>query len=161
MNRTQRGDEADLLLHGGRIRTFDAQGSVVDALAVRAGRIVATGRDALRLRAAQTLDLDGRTAIPGVNDAHLHAAWLGARWPHLFFSETPPHEQPSGRLVHTQEERHDALRRAWRLLAELGITSYTEPGIGPGEDEGETGCFGTAMMDAYLCLLYTSPSPRD
>ncbi|KJL20697.1 N-substituted formamide deformylase precursor [Microbacterium azadirachtae] len=152
MNGTPRGDEADLLLHGGRIRTFDAQGSVVDALAVRAGRIVATGRDALRLRAAQTLDLDGRTAIPGVNDAHLHAAWLGARWPHLFFSETPPHEQPSGRLVHTQEERRDALRRAWRLLAELGITSYTEPGIGPGEDEGETGCFGTAMMDAYLEL---------
>jgi hypothetical protein len=23
--------------------------------------------------------------MPGVNDAHLHAAWLGARWPHLFF----------------------------------------------------------------------------
>lgn len=152
MNDAQLGDDADLLLHGGRIRTFDPTGSVVDALAVRAGRIVALGADALRLRAAETIDLDGRTALPGVNDAHLHAAWLGARWPHLFFSDTPPHEQPSGRLVHSAEDRRNALRAAWRLLAELGITSYTEPGIGPGEDEGETGCFGTAMMDTYLEL---------
>ncbi|MFD6697689.1 MULTISPECIES: amidohydrolase [unclassified Microbacterium] len=152
MTGTPLGDDADLLLHGGRIRTFDARGSVVDALAIRDGRVIAVGADARALRAAQTLDLDGRTAIPGVNDAHLHAAWLGARWPHLFFSDGPAHEQPSGRLVRTDADRRDALRNAWRLLAELGITSYTEPGIGPGEDAGETGCFGTAMMDAYLDL---------
>lgn len=152
MNANLPGDEADLLLHGGRIRTIDPRGSVVDALAVRAGRVIALGPDALRLTAAESIDLDGRTAIPGVNDAHLHAAWLGARWPHLFFSDASPQEQPSGRLVRTGAERQDALRNAWRLLAELGITSYTEPGIGPGEDEGETGCFGSAMMDAYLDL---------
>ncbi|WP_251438516.1 MULTISPECIES: amidohydrolase [unclassified Microbacterium] len=146
------GDAADLLLHGGRIRTLDPHGSVVDALAIRSGRVVAVGADARALPAAATVDLEGRTAIPGVNDAHLHAAWLGARWPHLFFSDIPAHEQPAGRLVHTDADRRDALRNAWRLLAELGITSYTEPGIGPGEDGGETGCFGTAMMDAYLDL---------
>jgi predicted amidohydrolase YtcJ len=116
----------------------------------RSATRVAVGADARALRAAQTVDLDGRTAMPGVNDAHLHAAWLGARWPHLFFSDVPAHEQPSGRLVRTDADRRDALRNAWRLLAELGITSYTEPGIGPGEDAGETGCFGTAMMDSYL-----------
>ncbi len=152
MNATRFGDEADLLLHGGRIRTIDPHGSVTDALAVASGRIVAVGADALRLRAAETIDLDGRTAIPGVNDAHLHAAWLGARWPHLFFSDAPAGHQPSGVLVRTAAERRAALREAWRLLAELGITSYTEPGIGPGEDDGETGCFGTAMLDAYLDL---------
>jgi len=152
MNANHLGDEADLLLRGGRIRTLDPGGSTTDALAVRAGRIVALGADALGLHATETVDLDGRTAIPGVNDAHLHAAWLGARWPHLFFSDTSPHEQPSGTLVRTAVERRAALRNAWRLLAELGITSYTEPGIGPGEDTGETGCFGTAMMDTYLEL---------
>lgn len=152
MNVKQLGDEADLLLHGGRIRTIDPHDTVTDALAIRFGRIIALGADALRLGARTTVDLDGRTAIPGVNDAHLHAAWLGARWPHLFFSDTPPAEQPSGPLVHTPAERRGALQNAWRLLAELGITSYTEPGIGPGEDAGETGCFGTAMMDAYLEL---------
>lgn len=152
MSETPFGDEADLLIHGGRIRTFDAQDAVVDALAVRDGRIVARGADAHRIPAVAVIDLDGRTAIPGVNDAHLHAAWLGARWPHLFFSETPPEQQPSGELVRTAEERRAALITAWRLLAELGITSYTEPGIGPGEDEGETGCFGTPMMQTYLDL---------
>ncbi|MGO4680530.1 amidohydrolase [Microbacterium sp. 2MCAF23] len=152
MNANHLGDEADLLLRGGRIRTLDPGGSTTDALAVRAGRIIALGAEALGLHATETVDLDGRTAIPGVNDAHLHAAWLGARWPHLFFSDASPHEQPSGTLIRTAVERRAALRNAWRLLAELGITSYTEPGIGPGEDAGETGCFGTAMMDTYLEL---------
>ena len=152
MNQTPLDDDADLLLHGGRIHTLDEHGATTDALAVRSGRIVALGADALRMRATETVDLDGRTAIPGVNDAHLHAAWLGARWPHLFFSAAPPAEQPAGALVRTTAERRAALQNAWRLLAELGITSYTEPGIGPGEDAGETGCFGTAMMDAYLAL---------
>jgi hypothetical protein len=71
-----------------------------------------------------------------VNDAHLHAAWLGARWPHLF-SDVPAHEQPSGRLVRTDADRRDALRTRGALLAELGITSYTEPdraGRGRGRD---------------------------
>ncbi|GAT72453.1 hypothetical protein MHM582_0926 [Microbacterium sp. HM58-2] len=145
-------DEADLIIRGGRIHRFDAEESTATALAVRDGVIVALDEKAEALRARDTVELDGRTAIPGVNDAHLHAAWLGARWPHLFFSEDPAAHQPSGRLVSTPAERHAALLRAWRLLAELGITSYTEPGIGPGEDEGETGCFDTGMLDAYVEL---------
>jgi predicted amidohydrolase YtcJ len=64
MTGTPLGDDADLLLHGGRIRTLDAHGSVVDALAIRDGRVIAVGADARALRAAQTVDLDGRTAIP-------------------------------------------------------------------------------------------------
>ncbi|MFK3676183.1 amidohydrolase [Microbacterium sp. NPDC090218] len=149
MSETFPGDDADLIIRGGRIHTFDGTGAVAHTLAVRDGVIVATDDAAARLRTRDTLELDGRTAIPGINDAHLHAAWLGARWPHLFFSDTPPEEQPAGRLVSTAEERRSALRRAWRLLAERGITSYTEPGIGPGEDTGETGCFGTDMLDTY------------
>ncbi|MGH3688928.1 MAG: amidohydrolase [Microbacterium sp.] len=149
MMQTLPGEDADLIIRGGRIHTFDGTGAVVHALAVRDGVVMATDEAATRLGARHTLELDGRTAIPGINDAHLHAAWLGARWPHLFFSDTPPEEQPSGRLVSTADERRSALRRAWRLLAEHGITSYTEPGIGPGEDAGETGCFGTDMLDTY------------
>lgn len=149
MSQTLPGDDADLIIRGGRIHTFDDADDVVHSIAVRDGVIVATGDPAERLTARTTVELDGRTAIPGINDAHLHAAWLGARWPHLFFSDTPPEQQPSGRLLSSAGDRRAALRRAWRLLAERGITSYTEPGIGPGEDEGETGCFGTAMLETY------------
>lgn len=152
MSDTSSGDDADLIIRGGRIHTFDAQDSTVRALAVRAGRIVALDAEAEKLSALHTIELDGRTAIPGINDAHLHAAWLGARWPHLFFSDTPAEDQPSGRLVTSEAERRAALTRAWSLLAELGITSYTEPGIGPGEDEGDTGCFGTDMLATYTAL---------
>ncbi|OZB82051.1 MAG: hypothetical protein B7X41_16405, partial [Microbacterium sp. 14-71-5] len=112
MNQTPLGDDADLLLHGGRIRTLDGHGATTDALAVRSGRIVALGADARRMHAAESIDLDGRTAIPGVNDAHLHAAWLGARWPHLFFSSASPAEQPAGALVRTASERRAALQNA-------------------------------------------------
>lgn len=149
---TRTGDDADLIIRGGRIHALDSACTVLSALAVRDGMVVATDAEAEALRATETVELDGRTAMPGVNDAHLHAAWLGARWPHLFFSDTPPEHQPSGRLASTASDRREALLRAWSLLAELGITSYTEPGIGPGEDDGETGCFGTPMLDTYLEL---------
>lgn len=152
MSASSRGDVADLIIRGGRIHTFDDADTAVEALAVRDGRIIATGAGAESLDAREVIELDGRTAIPGINDAHVHAAWLGARWPHLFFSDTPAEEQPSGRLVTTSAARRSALRRAWRLLAEHGITSYTEPGIGPGEDEGETGCFDSDMLSAYVDL---------
>lgn len=152
MSEYSSGDVADLILRGGRIRTFDASAPLVDAIAVRDGRIIAHGADVRSLAAREIVELDGCTAIPGINDAHLHAAWLGARWPHLFFSDTPAEEQPTGRLLHDDLDRRRALQSAWRLLAEHGITSYTEPGIGPGEDEGETGCFGSAMLQTYVDL---------
>lgn len=152
MSEDSYGDGADLIIRGGRVHTFDSADALASAVAVRGGRIVATDADAEAMGARETIELDGRTAIPGINDAHLHAAWLGARWPHLFFSDTPPEQQPSGRLVSTAAERRAALQQAWRLLAELGITSYTEPGIGPGEDGGETGCFGTDMLSTYIDL---------
>ncbi|KHK95467.1 hypothetical protein LK09_18900 [Microbacterium mangrovi] len=143
---------ADIVVRGGSIHTFDAHDTVTDALALRDGRIVASGRAAAALSATRVIELDGRTVLPGINDAHLHAAWLGARWPHLFFGDAGPGHSPEGRLVATEADRRAALTRAWRLLASLGITSYTEPGIGPGEDDGETGCFGQAMLDTYVTL---------
>ena len=143
---------ADVVVRGGRIRTFDEHDTVTEALAIRDGRIVASGPAAEALPAARVIELDGRTVLPGINDAHLHAAWLGARWPHLFFGDAAHAHAPEGRLVETETERRDALTRAWRLLASLGITSYTEPGMGPGEDDGETGCFGQDMLDTYVAL---------
>ncbi|WP_292865748.1 amidohydrolase [Microbacterium sp.] len=146
---------ADLVLTGGRIHLFDDAATAASSIAIRDGLVVAHDDDARTLapRARRVIDLDGRTVLPGINDAHLHAAWLGARWPALFFGDhEASHDEDSGPLVTTNRERRAALQRAWRLLASLGITSYTEPGIGPGEDGGPTGCFGTSMLDTYLDL---------
>src|SRR3984957_3173293 len=67
-----------LILFHGRILTVDAQDSIVEALAVRDGKIIAAGKDqdVLRLAgpATRRLDLHGRTATPGLIDSHAHIA---------------------------------------------------------------------------------------
>ena len=67
---------ADTVLRGGTIRTFDADFSVVRALAIRDGRIVYAGdrAGARRFIGRRTTvrDLRGRTVMPGLNDAHIH-----------------------------------------------------------------------------------------
>jgi predicted amidohydrolase YtcJ len=71
---------ADLILHGGKVVTVDAGFTVTEAVAVRGGRIVAVGPNAeiLAQRGPQTqmIDLQGRTVLPGLTDAHVHP--LGA-----------------------------------------------------------------------------------
>ncbi|NUP01763.1 MAG: amidohydrolase family protein [Nonomuraea sp.] len=135
--------------------TFDAGDSRAAGLAVRGGRVVAVGPDE-RVRAyagpdTRVLSLAGRTVLPGINDSHLHAAWLGAVWPDTLISENGLSAHP-GRLLADEDARRAAVLRAGRICASLGITSYTEPGLGPGEDDGETGCFSQAVLDTYATL---------
>ncbi len=67
---------ADFVLTNGKIATLDEAGSVVEAMAVRDGRIVAVGAsaeiDALTGRGTEVVDLEGRTANPGIVDSHCH-----------------------------------------------------------------------------------------
>jgi predicted amidohydrolase YtcJ len=67
---------ADLILHNGKIATQDDRRSVVKAVAIRDGKFLAVGNDAeiMRLHSDRTklIDLNQRTAIPGLNDSHLH-----------------------------------------------------------------------------------------
>lgn len=69
---------ADLVLLDGRIHTQDAARHVVEAVAIRGHAIVATGTSgAIRARigpATRTIDLGGRTVLPGFIDAHVHPA---------------------------------------------------------------------------------------
>jgi len=72
---------ADLIVTNARIYTVDDSRPVVEALAVRGGRVAFVGdaRGALSLKGPQTrvLDLGGRTVIPGMVDAHGHMSGLG------------------------------------------------------------------------------------
>lgn len=73
---------ADLILHNGRVFLADSAGTVVQALAIRDGRVVAAGSAAevepFRGAATRDVDLAGRLVTPGFNDAHLHFAPGGA-----------------------------------------------------------------------------------
>jgi hypothetical protein len=71
----------DLVLHGGRVYTVDANDSVVEALAIRNGEILATGtsQEMLTLAGSATrmIDLAGRAVLPGFVDGHPHLDDVG------------------------------------------------------------------------------------
>jgi len=65
--------DADLILLNGRIATQDERRSMVQALAIKDGRVLATGSDAeIRGYQGRSIDLNGRTVIPGLIDSHSH-----------------------------------------------------------------------------------------
>ncbi|MEU8583292.1 amidohydrolase [Streptomyces abikoensis] len=55
--------------------------------------------------------------------------------------------------VLSPEVRADAIRATLRTLARLGITSYTEPGLGPGGDALMRGALAHSTLDVYRRLL--------
>lgn len=86
MDGTRAAHTADLIVTNGNIVTM-AQGGApprARALAVRAGRVLLVGDEAAVRETAtsstRTIDLGGRTVIPGLNDSHLHMARAGLTW---------------------------------------------------------------------------------
>src|SRR6185503_5190263 len=71
------GQNADTVLLNGKIVTLDPASPAAEALAVRDGKIVAVGSSAdIRALAGpdtRTIDLEGRTVVPGLIDSHMHA----------------------------------------------------------------------------------------
>lgn len=70
----------DLRLINGRIHTMDTKNTIARAVTIRDGRFVTVG-DAAPDAApgARTIDLGGRTVVPGIIDAHNHFVNLGNR----------------------------------------------------------------------------------
>ena len=70
--------KADEIVVNGHIRSEDDRDSVAEALAIRAGRIVALGSNgeirALAGKGTKVIDLHGLTATPGLIDTHAHLA---------------------------------------------------------------------------------------
>lgn len=66
----------DLILHNGMLSTLDPAMPSATAIAITEGRIVAVGSDmeimGLKTVNTETVDLNGRRAIPGLNDSHTH-----------------------------------------------------------------------------------------
>jgi predicted amidohydrolase YtcJ len=71
------GQTAHTVLLNGKVVTLDAAAPTAEALAVHDGKIVAVGNSAdIRAFAGagtRTIDLAGRTVVPGLIDSHMHA----------------------------------------------------------------------------------------
>ena len=82
------GEPADLVLFNGKIVTVDDAFSIREAIVIKDGRILAVGSNELRNRyaAARSIDLGGRTVVPGFMDTHIHLHGHSRRY--LDFRET-------------------------------------------------------------------------
>ena len=73
---TRNGAAPDLILLNGNICTLDSQKPQAEAIAVKAGRISAVGKNdaigALAGQQTERVELDGRLVIPGLMDSHFH-----------------------------------------------------------------------------------------
>jgi len=79
--------EADLILHHGKIATFDSNNSCAEAVAAKYGRILRIGDNGEILPLAGpgtvVIDVGGRTVLPGLIDSHCHAdqhALFAMKW---------------------------------------------------------------------------------
>ena len=68
---------ADQIFYNGKIYTMDAENHVVDSLACKEGKIIATGSRTGVLKGPNTqmVDLEGYTVLPGIIDSHTHYHW--------------------------------------------------------------------------------------
>ena len=94
---------ADLVIVNARIYTAEGARPIVEAMAVRGGRVIFTG-DAVGARAlagqnTRVLDLDGGTVIPGMTDAHLHVAGVGDRLRSVDLMGTTSYAEVIARVV--------------------------------------------------------------
>lgn len=67
--------DADLLLYNGKIYTVDSNFSITEAMAVKEGKILATGSDdeiKKSFTSENMIDLQGGVVFPGFIDAHCH-----------------------------------------------------------------------------------------
>ena len=88
LNAQTRAETADLILFNGKIVTVDDGFSIRQAIAIKDGRILAVGSNELRDRyhAARSIDLGGRTVLPGFMDTHIHLGGHSRRY--IDFRET-------------------------------------------------------------------------
>lgn len=66
----------DLILFNGKIATIDSANSYVEAVAIKDGLIIKTGRDedilSFRQDGTEIINLQGKLVLPGFNDSHVH-----------------------------------------------------------------------------------------
>lgn len=71
---------ADLILQNGKIFTSDVNKPFAEAIAIKGNKVISVGTNASveKLASGKTkkINLQGKTVVPGFNDAHDHLAWL-------------------------------------------------------------------------------------
>src|SRR5204863_6422063 len=74
--------DADVIFYNGKVVTLSGGDPIAEAVAVKGTRITAVGRSRVLLeqekgQQTRVVDLKGRTVLPGLIDAHVHALGAG------------------------------------------------------------------------------------
>ena len=109
---------ADLLLINGKIVTVDPDFSIVEAVAVRDGKILAVGTTSVmetwKGPGTQVVDLENKTVLPGLIDSHLHMVGTGIALSQIN-CRTPPIKSISDLFDAVREKTADAKPGEWIL----------------------------------------------
>jgi len=120
--------DADLILHNGKIVTVDSRFTIQQAVAVRSGTIVAVGTDAAVLQAergpkTEVVDLHGRTVLPGLVDAHVHALEAGLS---EFRAPLPPLDSYAAVQEYIRKQALQVPKGSWILVPRTFPTRLKE-----------------------------------
>lgn len=118
---------ADLILHGGRVVTVDRDFTIAQALAVKDGRLLRVGSDAdvltHRGKGTSVVDLGGRMVLPGLIDSHVHP---GGAAGYEFDHEIPPMGSIEEVLAHVRARAETLEDGQWIRLHQVFITRLRE-----------------------------------
>ena len=125
--------KADLLLLDGNVVTVDDEFSIVEAVAVKDGKIVATGKtseiEGLKGEATEVIALEGKTVLPGLIDSHLHVVGTGLTLSQIN-CRTPPMSSIADILAAVKEESESAKPGEWILgrgWDQVKLTDHRNP----------------------------------
>lgn len=128
----------DVLLHSGTVLTMDVNRPQAEAVAVAGNQIVAVGTDeevlALRTDQTLTIDITGRTLLPGFIDSHAH--WIGDR--------------DRVNLSTPEEAIQAALENGWTSISELFVNQDRLDELRALDEVGDL----RVRVNAYLPLSY-------
>ena len=145
----------DTVLYNAKVYT--AVGFIEAGIAIDKGRIIKIAKEVNLPRASARIDLHGNLALPGLVDIHVHLRDQQMAYKEDFTSGTSaavaggvttivdmPNNQPVTMSVKTLKERMQTAKP--RILANVAFSS----------------AFPMKLNEIpQICLLYTSPSPRD
>lgn len=119
--------DADLIITNARVATVDKNFTIAEALAIKDGKILATGSSAevLKHKGSKTTvrDLAGKLVLPGLIDSHVHP--MGAAM-HEFDHPIPPFETIQDVLDYIKARAKVLPKGEWIVLRQVFITRLKE-----------------------------------
>ncbi len=101
-------EKADLIVINANIYTVNDSFAKADAFAVKNGKFIAVGTaDEIQKKyvATETLDVNGKTIVPGLIDAHCHFYGLGLQQQRVDLTGTKSYDEVLQRIVDFQKEK--------------------------------------------------------